>query len=159
MVMNQELLNALSKVIALDITKGDNAYAASYAQAALKNPYTLKPMEGEELTVQLNYILSNLRYWKGYDAQSTKDTLKKYAGVQEPTTIISVTPLGEEMYNTWQSEIKQEGHMTIQRRLLTHQRMYILDLYHKGHNLPVTCEALAPIYKELVNLSFIKEEV
>jgi hypothetical protein len=63
------------------------------------------------------------------------------------------------MYNTWQSEIKQEGHMTIQRRLLTHQRMYILDLYHKGHNTPVTCEALAPIYKELVNLSFLKEEV
>jgi hypothetical protein len=156
--MNQELLDALSKVIALP-DKGDNAYAASYASAAIKHPNTGKQMEGEELKVQLKYVLSNLRGWRGYEAQTAKDILKKYAGTQEPTSIITITPLGEEMYNTWQSEIKQEGHMTIERRLLTHQRMYILDLYHKGHNLPVTCEALAPIYKELVNLSFIKEEV
>jgi hypothetical protein len=79
--MEQELIDALNKVFTLS-DRGNFPYAKSYAQAALNNPYTNKPMEGEELRVQLNCILSNLSHWSGYDAQVSKAIFKQYAGIK-----------------------------------------------------------------------------
>jgi hypothetical protein len=67
------------------LTIGDSGYkdyAKAYANAALKSPVTGVEMEGEELEVQVRYVLSNLGYWKGYQAQVTKDIFKKFLGIK-----------------------------------------------------------------------------
>ena len=79
--MNQELKCALEKILKLPDT-GHQDYAKSYARAALRNPHTNVEMRGEMLEYQLRYVLSNLRHWKGYEAQVTKDILRKHAGVK-----------------------------------------------------------------------------
>lgn len=75
--MNKELKQVLEQIIALPDT-GFNAYAVTYAKAALCNPFTGCAMTGEELRVQLLYVSSNLQYWRGPEARASKLILKKY---------------------------------------------------------------------------------
>jgi len=79
--MDQELKRALDKILELPDT-GYQDYAKTYAKAALCHPYLGREMVGEELRTQLLYVLNNLKYWKGYEAQTTKDILRKHAGVK-----------------------------------------------------------------------------
>jgi len=80
------------------VTESNNEYAKTYAQAALElgeaeeavivqsdklnmvavcPKITGKMMIGEELRVQLLYVLSNLSYWRGDRAREVKATLKR----------------------------------------------------------------------------------
>ena len=79
--MEKELKDALELVLTLS-DSGYKDYAKAYANAALKSPVTGVEMEGEELEVQVRYVLSNLGYWKGYQAQVTKDVFKKFVGIK-----------------------------------------------------------------------------
>jgi len=79
-----------------EATGGDAAYAKTYANAGLtiggsKNTVVLqvgnaigiahektgKTMVGEELRVQILYVLSNLGNWRGERAREVKSVLKK----------------------------------------------------------------------------------
>jgi len=73
-------------------------YAKTYANAALtlggsadaaevithgnvmeiKHKITGRIMEGEELKVQILYVLSNMNYWRGQRAKEVKTVLKNY---------------------------------------------------------------------------------
>jgi hypothetical protein len=79
--MEKSLEDALKLVLTLG-DSGYKDYAKAYANAALKSPVTGVEMEGEELEVQVRYVLSNLGYWKGYQAQVTKDIFKKFLGIK-----------------------------------------------------------------------------
>lgn len=79
--LNPETRKALDVIQRLPDT-GYNAYAKVYARAALHSPITGSEMQGEELEVQIRYILSNLQYWKGYEAQAAKSTLREFAGIR-----------------------------------------------------------------------------
>ena len=90
----------LRQILKLDSSKGDIAYAQSYAEAALnrggssflpfemndlglgieiKRQVTDQHMVGKELGVQLLYVLSNLSDWKGEEARESKTLLRKVA--------------------------------------------------------------------------------
>jgi hypothetical protein len=96
--MQKELKEALEIVIQQDPDKGDMAYAQLYANAALslgesfdaevkdntliidiRRKPTGKEMIGEELRVQLLYVLSNLASWRGEEARKVKEIIKKYS--------------------------------------------------------------------------------
>ena len=81
--MDAQLKAALQRVQQLPDNVGFNAYAKTYARAALHNPYTGKEMEGDELKTQLLYVLNNLTYWRGEEARQAKSLLKKFAGVKQ----------------------------------------------------------------------------
>lgn len=86
--LDKALADALKAVTDLPNT-GYNGYAKAYAKAALKDPLTGNPMEGEKLKVQLKYVLSNLQGWKGPNAQINKDILRQYAGIKVDKGVIS----------------------------------------------------------------------
>jgi len=86
--------SVLERILDLDSSKGDIAYAQTYAQAALdlgdsevssfedvgfgivahREP-TGKLMHGKEMACQLLYVLSNLSAWKGEEARESKKLL------------------------------------------------------------------------------------
>lgn len=89
-----ELKEALEAVV----NESNNPYAKTYAQAALElgdategdvttigNTISVdikptdKMMVGEEMRVQLLYVLSNLSYWRGERSKEIKDILKGYS--------------------------------------------------------------------------------
>lgn len=76
--MDEKLKEALERVLKAPDT-GFIPYAKTYANAALRNPYTGTEMEGHELKVQLLYVSSNLQYWRGEEARGVKETLKLYS--------------------------------------------------------------------------------
>ena len=90
-----ELKEALEAVVN-EAQGGFAAYAKTYAQAALDlggsenacvvskgcaveilHEKTGKMMVGEEMKVQILYVLSNLQYWKGERAKEVKKILKE----------------------------------------------------------------------------------
>lgn len=79
--MEKELKDALKKVLTLD-DSGFKDYAKAYAKAALNSPVTHYEMEGEGLKIQVNYVLSNLGYWRGPEAKATKAVFKKFLGLK-----------------------------------------------------------------------------
>ena len=72
----EEVRQALDKVMKAPDT-GYTAYAQSYANAALQ-----MEMIGEELRVQILYVLNNLQQWRGEEARATKQVLKSFAGIK-----------------------------------------------------------------------------
>ena len=72
--MDAELKDALHAVIIEQTNNRDSWAAESYAQAALD-----RQMEGEELRVQLLYVLNNTAYWRGERAREVKAILRRYA--------------------------------------------------------------------------------
>lgn len=62
--------DSLFKTILLQESKGLMAYAQSYAKAGIG-------MRGEELKVQILYVLNNLGGWRGDTARRVKAQLKK----------------------------------------------------------------------------------
>lgn len=76
--MDDKVKEALEAVVKEAPSTGYNEYARAYAEAALNHPFGVnRVMEGEELRVQLLYILNNLQYWKGERAREVKAVLKK----------------------------------------------------------------------------------
>ncbi len=75
--MDKKLEEAL-KTILRQPDQGYIPYAKTYTLTALMNPYTGREMEGEELKVQILYILNNLGTWRGEEARATKAILKEY---------------------------------------------------------------------------------
>lgn len=92
-----ELKEALEAVVN-EAQGGFADYAKTYAQAALElgdskntcivtkgcaveilHEKTGKMMVGEEMKVQILYVLSNLQYWKGERAKEVKKVLKEVA--------------------------------------------------------------------------------
>lgn len=71
----EDVRQALNRVMEAPDT-GFTAYAQTYAMAGLQ-----MNMTGEELRVQLLYVLSNLQQWRGEEARATKQVLKSFAGV------------------------------------------------------------------------------
>ena len=90
----------LKEAIQAVIDESNNEYARVYARAAselggsmnavvvtsdkapvvgIAHERTGKIMVGEELRVQLLYVLSNLQYWRGSRAKEVKAVLKKYS--------------------------------------------------------------------------------
>ena len=88
------LRDALETILEQDQSKGNMAYAQTYAKAALelggsqfgwvesngsvvevKHQPTGEMMVGEELKVQLLYVLSNLDSWRGPLAKQVKEVL------------------------------------------------------------------------------------
>lgn len=73
--MDVKVQKALKEVMSLDVKRSYLIpYAQSYAQAALD--YN---MSGNELQVQLLYVLSNLGGWRGEQARRVKQVLKQAA--------------------------------------------------------------------------------
>ena len=52
---------------------------SSDAGVEIKHKATGKAMIGKELRVQILYVLSNVRIWRGEEARETKKVLKAYA--------------------------------------------------------------------------------
>ena len=94
--MIEELKEAL-QIILKQPSEGLIAYAQTYAQACFDlgdtresevitngimidviSKKTNKEMIGEELRVQLLYVLCNLDEWHGKEAQRVENTIKKY---------------------------------------------------------------------------------
>lgn len=69
--MDLKIQEALETILAQESRGYLMQYAQAYATAALQNK-----MEGEELRVQLLYVLNNLTGWRGETARETKKTLK-----------------------------------------------------------------------------------
>ena len=89
------LKKALNIILEQDSSKGNMAYAQEYAKACLvlggstdailvdnemgieiKHKPTGEQMVGEELRVQILYVLSNLESWRGEQAREVKKFLK-----------------------------------------------------------------------------------
>lgn len=68
----QEVYQATSSVLAAEDT-GFNSYAKAYAHAIFD-----MQMHGEALRVQVLYVLSNLQYWRGYEARGVKQLLRDF---------------------------------------------------------------------------------
>jgi hypothetical protein len=72
--MNEQLKNALEKVIKIKKNVGNNAYAIAYVQTVL---WISNPSE-KTMKCQVRYILSNLQYWRGEEARETKKVLNDF---------------------------------------------------------------------------------
>lgn len=57
-----------------EVKESKNQYAMSYAMALLEN---INVWDDETIKLQIMYILSNLRHWKGERATQVKERLTK----------------------------------------------------------------------------------
>ena len=74
--MDDKVRNALQAVVKECPPSGYGEYAKAYAEAALNHPYQGSYMEGEELRVQIIYVLGNLHYWRGDRVREIKGILR-----------------------------------------------------------------------------------
>lgn len=68
-----EVYEALLKILAVVEPSTELRYAQAYAQVALINR-----MQGEDLRVQIIYVLNNLSHWRHTDAPEVRKVLKSF---------------------------------------------------------------------------------
>lgn len=72
----QKVHELLEVVMKQEYTRGKTSRLIQYAQTYARKAITDK-MTGEELRVQILYILGNLSRWRGKEARETKARLNK----------------------------------------------------------------------------------
>ncbi|KKN52554.1 hypothetical protein LCGC14_0611060 [marine sediment metagenome] len=71
----QRVKNVLKVIMKQNDNKTDMWWAQHFAHTAIR-------MSGDDLLMQIPYVLMNLRYWRGEEAQRCKKVLKEYGGVR-----------------------------------------------------------------------------
>jgi len=71
MTTKAEVHDALRKILAVAEPSDELRYAQAYALVGLRQ-------EGEDLRVQLLYVLNNLSHWRHADAAEVRKTLKAF---------------------------------------------------------------------------------
>lgn len=72
-ISESDVRTVLAHILLIENEVGFIHEAKAYAETAL-----VRDMTGEELRVQILYVLNNLSYWRGESARLAKKILKQY---------------------------------------------------------------------------------